>query len=125
MKELDYALMLLKDGKIEAAKDALADILRSDPQDRETLFNLGVCYSELGNPEKAVQTLSACVKHHPDYSDAYATLGYAHSMLQQNSQAEENFLKALEIDPTNSYALRNLGNLYGIEKDFDRSVECL
>ncbi|MEE9910935.1 MAG: tetratricopeptide repeat protein [Deltaproteobacteria bacterium] len=124
MKEIDYALLLIKDGKIDAARDMLADFLQSDPQNREALFNLGLCHGELGDPENAVRTLSECVKHHPDYSNAYVALGYAHSLLRQNGPAKENLLKALELDPLNAYALRNLGSLYGQEKDYDRAVEC-
>lgn len=125
MKELNFAHRLIKDGKFAEAKDVLADLLQSDPQNRDALLHLGVCYSELGNPERAVRTLSECVKHHPDDSNAYVALGYAYFLLRQNGPARENFLKALEIDPRNSFALRNLGSLFGQEKDYDRAIECL
>ncbi len=124
MKDLNYAITLINDGKLDLAKDLLADLVQSDPQNREALLHLGMCYSELGNHEKAVLTLSECVKHHPDCSNAHVALGYAHSMLLNNKEAKEDFLKALEIDPANNYALRNLGNLYGKEKDYERAVEC-
>lgn len=125
MKNMNSVLLLIKDGKLELAKDMLADHLQSDPQNKDALFNLGMCYCQLDNPEKAVQALSECVKHHPDYSNAYVALGYAHSMLLQNGPARENFLKALQIDPANAYALQNLGNLYGKEEDFKKAIECL
>lgn len=125
MKNLDHILPLMKDGKIELARDLLADHLQSDPQNRDALFNLGLCYCELDNPEKAVEALSECVKHHPDDSNAYVALGYALSLHGQNVSARENFLKALEIDPCNAYALQNLGCLYGKEEAFDQAVECL
>ncbi|MEE9934444.1 MAG: tetratricopeptide repeat protein [Deltaproteobacteria bacterium] len=124
MKEIDFALMLMKDGKISAAKDMLADLLESDPQNPDILFHLGMCYSQLDNPEKAVQVLSACVKHHSGYADAYVALGYAYALLRENGPAREHFQKALEIEPENSFALQNLGSLYGMENDFARAIEC-
>jgi len=124
MKEIDFALLLMKDGKISAAKDLLADLLQSDPQNPDALLHLGMCYSQLDNPEKAVQTLSECVRHHPGHANAYVALGYAHSLLRENGQARECFQKALELEPENSFALQNLGNLYGMENDFARAIEC-
>ena len=125
MKNLNYIHILIKEGKFDLAIDMLTDMLLSDPQNQEALFNLGLCYCELGNPEKAVRTLETCVNHHPEYANAFVALGYAHSMLQQNHPARDNFLKALEIDPANSYALQNLGSLYGKEKDYEKAIECL
>jgi len=125
MKDLKNIVLLMQEGKLELAKDLLADHLQTDPQNREALFNLGMCYCELNNPEKAVQALSECVKHHPGDSNAHVALGYAQSLLAQNGPARENFLKALRIDPENAYALQNLGNLYGKEEDYEKAVECL
>lgn len=124
MKDFDYALMLIKAGKLEGARDILEELLKDDPRARDILYNLGMCYSELGDAEKAVQALSECVNVSPNYSNAYVALGFAHSMLGDPEKAKEDFHRALEIDPVNSYALRNLGSIYGNEKDFDRAVEC-
>ena len=124
MKDLNYVLKLIQDGKIELAKDMLVDLVQTDSQNPEVLLHLGMCYSELGNPEKAVQTLSECVKHHPGHSNAYVALGYSLSLLDRNQEAKDYFLKALEIDPANSYAQRNLGSLYGKEENYEKAIEC-
>lgn len=58
MKDFDYALMLIKAGKLEGARDILEELIKDDSRDKDILYNLGMCYSELGNPEKAVQALS-------------------------------------------------------------------
>jgi tetratricopeptide (TPR) repeat protein len=125
MKDFNYALMLIKAGKYDAARDIFEELLRNDPRDKDLLYNLGMCHSELGDPEKAVAILSECVKHYPNYSNAHVALGFAQVMLGQDAKAKDNFLRALEIDPVNSYALRNLGGLYGKENNFDKSIECL
>jgi tetratricopeptide (TPR) repeat protein len=125
MKDFNYALMLIKAKKYDGAREIFEELLKGDPRDKDILYNLGMCYSELGKPEKAVRTLSECVKHYPNYSNAYVALGFAHTMLGKDGKAKENFLRALEIDPVNSYAMRNLGGIYGKENNYDKSIECL
>jgi len=117
MKDLNYALMLIKANKLDGAKDLLEELHKSDPQDKEILYNLGMCYTELDEPDKAVKTLTECVRCYPNYSNAYVALGFAHSRLA-------DFKKAKEIDPVNSFALRNLGSIYGNVNDYAKAIEC-
>jgi len=124
MKDINYALMLIKANKLDGAKDILEELLKSEPQDKDILYNLGMCYTELDEPERAVETLSECVRCYPNYSNAYVALGFAHSRLDNDEKAKHNFLRALEIDPVNSYALRNLGGIYGKENDYEKAIEC-
>jgi tetratricopeptide (TPR) repeat protein len=125
MKDMDYALMLIKANKFDGAKDILEKLLKSDPKDKDILYNLGMLYSELGKPDMAVKTLSECVRVYPNYSNAYVALGFAYSLLSKNEKAKENFLKALEIDSANSYALRNLGGIYAKDNEHEKAIECL
>jgi Flp pilus assembly protein TadD len=53
MKDINYALMLIKANKLEGAKDVLEELLQSDPANKDILYNLGMCYTELDEPEKA------------------------------------------------------------------------
>jgi len=124
MNDINYALMLIKANKLDDAKDLLEELLKSDPQDKDILYNLGMCYTELDEPDKAVRTLSKCVRCYPKYSNAYVALGFAHSRLADYKKAKEYFLKALEIDPENSYALRNLGSTYGNENNYEKAIVC-
>jgi tetratricopeptide (TPR) repeat protein len=116
--------MLIKANKLDGARDVLEELLQSDPGDKDILYNLGMCYSELGEPERAIKTLSECVRFYPNYSNAYVAIGFAHSILSNYEKAKEYFLKALEIDSVNSYALRNLGSIYGKENDYEKAIEC-
>ena len=125
MKDINYALMLIKAHKYEGAKDLLEELLQGDPGNQDILYNLGMCYTEMDEPEKAVETLSECVRYYPHYANAYVALGFAYSRLDEDEKAKENFLRAIEIEPSNSYALRNLGGLYGKESDYEKAIQCL
>jgi tetratricopeptide (TPR) repeat protein len=125
MKDINYALMLIKANKLEGAKDLLEELLQRDPGNQDILYNLGMCYTELDEPEKAVKTLSECIRYYPHYSNAYVALGFAYSRLADDEKAKDHFLRALEIEPSNPYALRNLGALYGKENDYEKAIHCL
>lgn len=125
MKNIDYALMLLRSNKLDAAREILEELLAGDPGNQDILYNLGMCYTELGDPEKAVETLSQCVRYYPHYANAHVALGFAHSRLDHDEKAGEHFQRALEIDPSNPYALRNLGGLCAKEGDFEKAIQCL
>lgn len=125
IKDINYALMLIKANKLDGAKDLLEELLRIDPENKDILYNLGMCYTELDEPRKAVKTLSECTRHYPQYSNAYVALGFAYSKLADYKKAKDSFLMALEIDPSNSYALRNLGGIYGKESDYEKAIKCL
>lgn len=125
MKDINYALMLIKAHKFEGAKDVLEELLQSDPANKDILYNLGMCHTELDEPEKAVETLSECIRYYPHYSNAYVALGFAYSRLADDEKAKDNFLRALEIEPSNPYALKNLGGLYGKENDYEKAIQCL
>jgi len=124
MKDLNYALMLIKANKLDGARDLLEELHKTDPQDKDILYNLGMCYTELDEPDKAVKTLTECVRCYPNYSNAYVALGFAHSRLADFKKAKECFLRALEVDPVNSFALRNLGSIYGNVNDYAKAIEC-
>jgi tetratricopeptide (TPR) repeat protein len=125
MKDINYALMLLKANRFEGARDLLEELLQGDPGNQDILYNLGMCYTELDEPAKAVKTLTECIRYYPHYSNAYVALGFAYSRLADDEKAREHFLRAIEIEPSNPYALRNLGGLYGKENDYEKAIQCL
>ncbi len=125
MKDVSYALMLIKANKLDGARELLEELLQSDPGNQDILYNLGMCYTELGEPERAVETLSKCLQYYPHYANAHVALGFAYSRLDDDEKAMDHFERALEIEPSNPYALRNLGGLYGKKQDYGKAIQCL
>lgn len=125
MNEFESALILVKEGKFLEAKQAFEEVLLENPKNCSALYNLGMCFTELGEPEKAIVTLERCIQLKPDFSNAHVALGYAHSKLGHSEDAEKYFLEALKIAPGNSFALRNLGALLGKSGDIEKSVQYL
>ncbi len=46
--------------------EILEGFVRDDPEKVNVLYNLGMCYSELGNIDKSIGTLEKCVQLAPE-----------------------------------------------------------
>jgi tetratricopeptide (TPR) repeat protein len=125
MDKLQYAEQLFQNRQFDQASKVLEQLISDDPDDSNLLYNLGMCYTEIGKPDLAIKTLSRIIELEKDNSNVYVAIGYAYSKTGNNSKAKECFLNALELDSSNSYALRNLGALYGKEGEYAKGIECL
>jgi tetratricopeptide (TPR) repeat protein len=113
MRSLSTALKILKEKKFYEARIILEELLRGDPKDVEVMYNLGMCYTELGEIPKAIETLNRCIQLAPKHSNAHVALSFAHIKENDLPKAKEYLLRALDISPDNPYALKNLGGLLG------------
>lgn len=66
----------------------------------------------LPNLDEALKTAQLAVTHAPGNPDSYYTLGLIQEKKQQYQEAEEAYLKALEMNPDYGDVLLSLGTLY-------------
>lgn len=125
MDEFQKAMQLLDHKQFSEAVSILRKLLNERPDDVNLLYNLGMCYTELGEPNDAIELLNRCIFQAPEFSNAHVALGVAFSRQGNTAMAKECFLKSLELDPNNPYALKNLGSLYGKEGDDSNALNCL
>jgi tetratricopeptide (TPR) repeat protein len=52
-ERLNQAAALPNQGKLQEGEDALVELDYKYPEQAPILYNLGVCYSELGTPDQA------------------------------------------------------------------------
>jgi tetratricopeptide (TPR) repeat protein len=100
-------------------------LLAKNPEDKDILYNLGMVYTEMGQPGKAVELLSKCVRLHPDFANAHVALGVAHARLNEYEKAKENLNRGLDLEPDNPVALRNLGAVLAQEEDYTEALRYL
>jgi tetratricopeptide (TPR) repeat protein len=72
---------------------------------------LGEYYRKQDNLVEAEQAYSLAIQSKPHYR-CYLWLGYIQRQLDKDEQAEQNFMKVLELMPNQPNALDNLGRLY-------------
>lgn len=123
--DFDNAMQLIASGKLEEAITALENMLLDDPKNADILYNLGMCFTDTNQPDKAVRVLRKSIEYNPGHSNSYVALGYAYSKLGDIEGAKKLFLDALNLDPSNSYAMRNLGGLFGKSGDTEKSLDYL
>jgi tetratricopeptide (TPR) repeat protein len=90
---------------------------------------LSICYSQLNKPKEAIKVLDKAVTLYPDNSDIYYYLGQYYFDLEIDEEAEEYFLKSLELTPADkrierSECLNNLGVLYWSNFRKDEALDC-
>ena len=71
--------------------------------------------SDQGRLADAVETLHELLNLHPAHSEGWTALGVAHARLNAIPEAIKALERAIEIDPSNAYALRNLAAIHGKE----------
>lgn len=106
-----YALDLLRHGELAEAVPLLESFLAADPDDIDTLYNLGMAQSDLGRFDDAVRHLSRLVKLKPDHVNGVVALGVAYQRSGASEKAIEVLERAIHLDAKNGYAQRNLGAL--------------
>ena len=123
--KFEAALNLLFAKKYTEAKKILEEIPLLDPANPDVLYNLGLCYSELGEFEASVKTLGQCLKSEPDNPNALAALGLSYLRLGSYRDAEKALLHALSLEPNNLYAINNLAGLYGKLEKYEPALKIL
>jgi len=116
------ALDMLNAGQINQSIPILTTLYHKDPSDVDTLYRLGLAYSELGQYQQATEILEKAVELAPDHIHALVGLGVAEVATGNLLIGEEWLRKALQLEPTNRWALRNLGGALMKQQRFDDSL---
>lgn len=119
---LDYILPMLSAGKIAEAVPYLESLTKSAPANSAVLYNLGICYSELGQYDEAIIRLKRAVQLDPQHAHAWVGIGNAYYRMRKPEQALQAFEKAVALQPNDGYTRRNLGGLLIACKRLDEAL---
>lgn len=106
---LEFVMTMLQSGRIKEAVPYLEALDKTDPNNVQVLFNLGIAYSELGQFDEAIIRLKRAVQLNPKHAHAWTGIGVAYQRMGKRDQALEPMQKAVEADSSDGYARRNLG----------------
>lgn len=104
-----FVLDMLREGRIQDAIPLLEALAKGDPDNSDVLYNLGLAYSETGEPDQAVIKLKRLVSLEPMHARAWTAIGVAYKKMGKPDQAMEAMRQAVAADPTDGYSQRNLG----------------
>ena len=108
----EYVLGLLQHGFLEDALPLL-EILDGMLDDPDIAYNHGVCLGELGRVADSIPILQHCIRLDPFHTDAHVALGVANARSGDNEAAAQSLRTAMEQQPDNLVAVRNLAAVLG------------
>ena len=78
--------------------------------------NRSACYASLKKYKEALNDATECVKINPSWPKGYTRMGAAHLGLGDLDEAESNYKKALELDPSNRIAKEGLDQVKRVQE---------
>jgi len=99
-----------QNGKISEAKDICNDILKTEPNNYNAIYLLGVIAFQTKNYLKSVEIIAKAIEINPNNSEYYNFKGIALIHLNKFEEAIQSWSKAIEVDPNNVDAYNNRGN---------------
>jgi superkiller protein 3 len=102
------ASMQRQNGDLRGAIATLEDAARRGIADQTVMVVLAGYLQEAGSGTEAVLLLEAVIAEHPDYAEAYNSLGVMLSRQGKHDRARAALRKVLQLDPTSAKAYENL-----------------
>ena len=100
------------------------EILKIDPNDLGTNYNLGLIFIKLNDYRKARDCFEKAIKINPNYADAHNNLGIIFNTLGKNQKAKECYEKAIAINPNYADAYNNLGVICKDLGENEKAKDC-
>jgi tetratricopeptide (TPR) repeat protein len=101
----------------DKAKNIFLSILEKNPNDLESLNELGIMFSKEGDLEKAKKYLLEALKYDSNYTKAYINLALVFQEEKNYTEAKKYCFQSLDIDPNYAEAYDRLGTLFFEEGD--------
>ena len=117
--------LLLKSGKIPQAAHAFEQIVYRYPAFAEAYFSLGVSYTQLGKPSKAITALQSYVKLSSGSPDGHAVLGILLFNEGRIADARPELEWAVRLDASQGEAAKTLGRVYNLEGNPAKTIALL
>ena len=123
INQCEGGMSLAKDPDVEKKEAACKQAIKSNPDDAEAHYKLGIAYYESGKHKETVKAFKQAIRIDPDYIDAHYNLGVIYDNLGMYEEAIEAYKQAIKIDPDYALAYYGLGLAYANLNDTDSALE--
>lgn len=106
------AEVMMGKGEYKKAIETCLNGIRLNPYDHRLYFYLGMNYFHIRDLNLGVENFEKAISIKADYADAYNGLALCYTKAVYFKEAQENFKKALEYDPTLFVARINSADAY-------------
>jgi tetratricopeptide (TPR) repeat protein len=116
--ELRVAEPLLREGKFDEAKSHYESIVKMLPTFYEAYFALGICQSQLGQPERAEASLRKYLSFESLSADGHAALGVLLFQQKRYAEARPELERSVQLDATLLEPRKALAKIYASRGDW-------
>ncbi len=102
----------LEAGNYSHAITSYLQLLKEDPTDHQSRYNLGYCYCKQKQITQAIDCFTTIITQQPNFTNAYALLGECYEQLHDYQRAEELFKAGIAQEATHAYLHVALARLY-------------
>ncbi|HEX4644769.1 MAG TPA: tetratricopeptide repeat protein [Verrucomicrobiae bacterium] len=113
---------LIEQGRYAEAIQQYQAALKTNADDEDLHYNLGIAYARLGRTNEAIQEYETALKLFPDYVAVHINLGNLLLSLGRADEAIAHLRAALESTPDNALAHNNLGSALAHERKYDEAM---
>jgi tetratricopeptide (TPR) repeat protein len=111
-RTIEEGMSLQRQGRLNEAEKIYARVLKTLPDQFETLQLLAEIKLQRAKPGEALRLMTAAVAARPDSVDAHVHLGHVLRALKRDGDSLASYERALAIDPDNVEALGNRGDIF-------------
>lgn len=111
-------------GRLQQAEQQYRQVLQADPRNADALHLLGVLALQCGQPQLAVQYISAAIRLSGNQAAYHANLAEGLRGLGQLDDARRSYEQALALAPWNAAAHNNLGTIHEAQGNLPAAIEC-
>jgi len=121
---IEDGVILQRQGKLAEAEKIYTRILKTLPDQFQTLELMAQLKMQRGKPGEAFRHMSAAVAARPSSADAHNHLGHVLRALKRDADALASYDKALALDPGNVDALGNRGDVLLVLRRPAEALDC-
>ena len=88
----------------------------------DAFFLEAMIQRQKGNNDAAFDLLRHCIKLNPQAAEAYYYLAQYYQILRNDSLANRNYLKAVELEPDNATFLETVGQMYISQQNYEKAI---
>ena len=124
-EQKEMAMGFLQKGDLNKAVPILRAILEVEPDDIDSLYNLGMVCSDQGKLPEAIELLTKVAEIDPKHNHAFVAIGVAQLRAGNHDLAEAALKEALKLDSDDPYSLRTLAVVHMNKQDYISAISIL
>jgi len=121
--QIDLGTLLLSAKQFKRAEESAQNVLSRDPENVDARVLLANSYAALEDVGESLREMQTVIGLAPDQPRVYLNMAYLQLNAKQATAAEQNFLKAIELDPKSIPARLAIGNFYQQQRRWKEAEE--